>query len=363
MKNIVLEQENQALKNEIRELKFLVKYYEELFKLSQKRKFGISSEKSLYDQLTIEGKTDETAVANPESEKESSLKVVKEHHRKKRTRKEGLPKDLPIEEIIHELSDEEKVCPHCDTKAHLIGNEIREELVIEPAKVSLRKHITPKYKCRKCEDDEGVVLIKANAPNPVIKGSFASPEAVQAFDDACVMLDASNITHMKKIQYFKVLLTDFKKQKDTPRKNFSEEIYAIRAVIALQQFGKETLSPDKTFSNIQEVILSLSSALDNDIKDENLKETLEVLKNALKKTFQSTNDNHSKVSWIPMGQIVLSYLSASNEFKEHSDSFKSESAPSDDENVIKWKSVEGLYSTINEFKDNTMNQLSKLLNW
>jgi len=178
MKIAVLEQENQALKNEIKELKFLVKHYEELFKLSQKRKFGISSEKSLYNQLTIEGETDETAVANPEPEKEPPLEVVKEHHRKKRTRKEGLPKDLPVEEIIHELSDEEKICPHCDTETHLIGNEIREELVVEPARVSLRQHITPKYKCRKCEDDERVVIIKADAPNPVIKGSFASPEAV-----------------------------------------------------------------------------------------------------------------------------------------------------------------------------------------
>jgi len=178
MKNTTLEQENQTLKNEIKELKALVKYYEERFLLSQKRKFGASSEKSLYDQLTIDGETDETAVIDPESEEEPPLEVVKEHHRKKRTRKEGLPKDLPVEEITYLPDNEDILCHHCGTEAKLIGNEIREELVIEPAKVRLRKHITPKYKCRGCENNERVVIIKVAAPNPVIKGSFASPESV-----------------------------------------------------------------------------------------------------------------------------------------------------------------------------------------
>jgi len=178
VKNTILEQENQILKNKIAELEIIVKHYEELFKLSQKKKFGISSEKSLYDQLTIEGETDETAVANPESEKEPPLEVVKEHHRKKRTRKEGLPKDLPVEELTYLPADEDIVCHHCGTEATLIGNEVREELVIEPAKVSLRKHITQKYKCRECEKDERSVIFKTAAPSPVIKGSFASPEAV-----------------------------------------------------------------------------------------------------------------------------------------------------------------------------------------
>ena len=174
----VLEQENQTLKNEIKELKFLVKYYEEQFKLSQKRKFGFSSEKSLYNQLTIEGETDETAVANPESEKEPPLEVVKEHHRKKRTRKEGL--DLPVEEIICELSDEEKNCPNCGTETETLGNDYREELVVVPAKVMVRKYVMPKYICRKCEGslDDTTVIIKTPSPNPVIRGSFASPEAI-----------------------------------------------------------------------------------------------------------------------------------------------------------------------------------------
>jgi len=178
MKNAVLEQENLNLKNEIKKLEALVKQYEELFKLSQKRKFGISSEKSLYDQLTIEGETDETTVADPESEKEPPLEVVKEHHRRKRTRKEGLPDDLPVEEYIYELTDEDKICPHCGTETHFIGNDIREELVVVPAKVMLRKHISPKHKCRGCENDERVTILKAATPNPVIKGSFASPESV-----------------------------------------------------------------------------------------------------------------------------------------------------------------------------------------
>jgi transposase len=179
MRNSSSGNEIQALKNKIKELEAIVKHYEELFKLSQKKKFGISSEKSLYDQLTIEGETDETAVANPESDNEPHLcDIVKEYTRKKRTRKEGLPDGLHVEELTYELADEDKICPHCGTEAQFIGNDIREELVVEPAKVMLRKHINPKHKCRGCENNERVTIIKAATPNPVIKGSFASPEAV-----------------------------------------------------------------------------------------------------------------------------------------------------------------------------------------
>ena len=85
---------------------------------------------------------------------------------------------MPVEERTYLPADEDIFCHHCGTEAKLIGNEIREELVIEPAKVLLRKHITPKYKCRECEKNERSVIFKVAAPNPVIKGSFASPESV-----------------------------------------------------------------------------------------------------------------------------------------------------------------------------------------
>lgn len=179
MKSNAPSQEIKALKAEIHELKLIIKNYEEQFKLFQKRKFGTSSEKSLYDQIDLNGNTmcDEIATTINETAEEPSVDVVKEHYRKKRTRKDSLPKDLPVEEVICELSDEEKNCPNCSSKTTFIGNDHREELVVIPAKVMLRKFVMPKYICPSC-GDEPAVIVKAKAPNSVIKGSFASPEAV-----------------------------------------------------------------------------------------------------------------------------------------------------------------------------------------
>ena len=60
-----------------------------------------------------------------------------------------------------------------------MGRETRNELVFVPAQAKIRKHIKKVYACRNCERDElGVPILKAPISNPVLKGSFASPEAI-----------------------------------------------------------------------------------------------------------------------------------------------------------------------------------------
>ncbi|MCL1810475.1 MAG: IS66 family transposase [Clostridiales bacterium] len=169
------------MKTRVSELELLVKFYEEQFRLSQKRRFGASSEKSEYDQLRLDT-ADETPTdkdASCETYEEPDIECVKEHYRRKRTRKDSLPKDIPVEEILVELPGEEQSCPKCSGALHVMGHEKREELVVIPAKVSVRRYITCTYACRECEKmSEQVPIVKTRAPAPVIKGSFASPEAV-----------------------------------------------------------------------------------------------------------------------------------------------------------------------------------------
>ena len=168
-----------ALKDKIKELESLVKFYEGQFLLAQKMKFGSSSEKSVYDQIPLDGIDDEVAMKGYENCEEPALEVVKEHYRKKRTRKDRLPEDLPVEEIVCELPASESTCPNCGTETEVLGNDYREELVIVPAKVIVRRYAARTYICRECVDSaDRMVIIKAEMPNPVIKGSFASAEAV-----------------------------------------------------------------------------------------------------------------------------------------------------------------------------------------
>jgi transposase len=165
------------LKNRIAELEVLVKFYEEQFRLAKHRQFGTSSEKSEYDQLSLFNEAEATADANaPELE----LTEIKRHFRQsRRLVNGGLPADLPIEVVEHDLPAEEQICPECGGKLHVMGHEKRRELVIVPAQVKIREHVRNVYACRDCEKDEcGAPIVKAPLDEPVIKGSFASPEAI-----------------------------------------------------------------------------------------------------------------------------------------------------------------------------------------
>lgn len=165
------------LKRRIAELEALVKYYEARFRLTQHRQFGATSEKSEYDQLSFFDEAEATADANAA---EPTLVEIAKHYRKaKRTAGERLPEDLPVQIVEHDLPPEEQVCPECGGAMHVMGRETRRELKIIPAQAVIVEHIRKVYSCRDCETDEcGVPIRKAPVDEPVIKGSFASPEAV-----------------------------------------------------------------------------------------------------------------------------------------------------------------------------------------
>lgn len=174
-----LQGEIAALKGEVAQLKALVKYYEERFRLSQHRQFGGSSEKSQYDyaQLSI---FDEAELFANAKEPEPALEEVEKQYRKRtRLTTDKLPQDLPVEVVLHELPEAERICPSCGGALHAMGRESRRELTIIPAQVKIVEHARVVYACRTCERDaENATVVKAGQNEPVIKGSFASPEAI-----------------------------------------------------------------------------------------------------------------------------------------------------------------------------------------
>jgi len=175
MVNDVLTTENALLKSRVVELETLVKWYEEQFRLNKHRQFGAKSEKSEYDigQLSIFNEiefTADTTVAEPEI-----VEVEKHYRKRKRLVNDSLPEGIPVETIEYKLPQEEQICPDCSGSLHVIGHEARRELKIVPAQAVIVEHKSCTYACRDCD---GGKIIKASIPEPVIKGSFASPEAV-----------------------------------------------------------------------------------------------------------------------------------------------------------------------------------------
>jgi transposase len=98
---------------------------------------------------------------------ESSATASKEKPKRKGHGRRPLPSHLPREIVVHELTDEERLCPCCGTLRTPIGSEISEQLEFIPAQLKVTQHQRIKYACRECEEQ---VSIAAKPPQPIDKG-------------------------------------------------------------------------------------------------------------------------------------------------------------------------------------------------
>jgi len=177
MKNSVKTEETVTIsKAEYDELKNQVAWLMEQLKLAKHRQFGSQSEQT-NGQISLFNEAEQVARIN---EPEPEITEVKAHYRKRtRLTTDKLPKDLPVEIIEHELPEDKRICPDCGCALHKMGEDCREELKIIPAKAVIVRHVRHVYACRDCETkSDHVPIVKAEMPNPVIKGGFASSETV-----------------------------------------------------------------------------------------------------------------------------------------------------------------------------------------
>ncbi len=123
-KNKHLETENTRLRNIIRQLK--------------KDKFGSKSERYVdnSEQLVFDEIEDENQKAPTPEEK---FEVIPSYTRRKsgRGKRINFPDNLVQEEVVIDLPEEDKVCPHDGTRLEEIGEEITRKLKTVPAQISV----------------------------------------------------------------------------------------------------------------------------------------------------------------------------------------------------------------------------------
>src|SRR3989337_3799578 len=110
----------------------------------------------------------------PESNKTEEI-IIAAHKRAKGGRR-ALPPELPRVEVIHDLTESEKICD-CSKEMSRIGSEVSEKLDIVPAKIQVQRDIRYKYACSSCkgaESDGGAVKI-APLPPQLIPQGIATP--------------------------------------------------------------------------------------------------------------------------------------------------------------------------------------------
>jgi transposase len=171
------------LKKENEELRKLNAWYVENFKLAQRKLYAASSEKGvLPGQMSLFNEAEANADSGiPEPTREETI-IYK---RKKRSgKRDELFANLPTEQRVYELPEEERVCPECGGNLHECGHEVlRRDIEVIPATIKAVEHIQTVYGCRNCErgndGETAMPMVKSEVPNPVISGSgIASPSLV-----------------------------------------------------------------------------------------------------------------------------------------------------------------------------------------
>ena len=112
--------------------------------------------------------------------------TVPTHQRKKKRTHDDWMNQLPVVEEKHK--EKHLICEICGSEMKEIGKEkAYDELVFTPAKYYIRRHIVYTYKCTECgnkpendtncsNDIESCHIRRAAYPQPMISGSFCSPE-------------------------------------------------------------------------------------------------------------------------------------------------------------------------------------------
>ena len=142
----------------------------EQFKLAQQRQFSSSSEKNLLQEDFFDEAGDFELEAQPNHEKET---IEVPAHKRIKPKRKPLPESLPRVDVIHDIKDNEKICA-CGCQKERIGEQVTEQLEVVQPKLSVTRHIRPKYACKNCE--AGVCI--APTPNLLLPKSMASPSLI-----------------------------------------------------------------------------------------------------------------------------------------------------------------------------------------
>ena len=147
-------------------------------------RFGRSSEKLGDADASQHGLFDEAEIHALEDSDESEQTVTEVTAHKRRGKRAPLPVDLPRIEIVHDLLEHQKICPHDGTPLKRIGEQTAERLDIIPMKVQVLRDVRLTYACPCCHSH----VLTADKPAAMVSKSMAS-EGLLAYVAASKYID------------------------------------------------------------------------------------------------------------------------------------------------------------------------------
>ncbi len=146
------------------------------YAILQRALFGKRSEKLTAEEIEqfalIFNKAEDVKIIEQDDLQPFDAEVEKEekNHKRKACGRKPLSKNLPRVEVLHDLTEQEKVCA-CGCALSKIGEESSEQLDYVPATLRVIKHIRLKYACNACEE---TVKRAAVADKPIAKANATS---------------------------------------------------------------------------------------------------------------------------------------------------------------------------------------------
>lgn len=163
--NRLLREENRLLKEQNSQLLQRVTLLEEDNAQLRRELFGRQSEKSsvLKSAATLDG--EETTPGGVDSASQQPVSVSG-YTRKQRSRGHTVDMSRLLHtDIFHDLSPEEKSCPHCQSELCCIDPEVAEQLEKLPEMMYVARHIQFKYVCHHCHQ----IKMAPKLPSPIPK--------------------------------------------------------------------------------------------------------------------------------------------------------------------------------------------------
>jgi transposase len=207
-----LQLENEQLKKVISTLEKSVNLLKEQLEWFKKQIFGKRSEKiipSLSTQLTFEG------MPSSESTEKAEAQPIKAHERQKSNRQGqdtiSLPEDLPVEQVVLDLPEEQKVCQETGIELVKIGEEISRKLAHKPGSYYIKEIIRPKYAHPK-RSEEGIKT--ANLPESLLNRCYADDSLlaeilVRKYADHLPLYRVSEILSRDNVEISRQLLSQW----------------------------------------------------------------------------------------------------------------------------------------------------------
>jgi transposase len=162
-------------------LEFLNALLTEKLTLSQRRRFGSSSEKYAdgCEQINLFNEAEENADSKAQEPLYDEIHPSSYKRKKQKGKKENDLSNFPVVRIEHKLSEEERICQECNELLKVITTETTRYLRFIPARFETVEEVVYVYGCPEC----GVVKRAEKEPS-LLKSSIATPSLIAGIMNA-----------------------------------------------------------------------------------------------------------------------------------------------------------------------------------